>query len=31
MCTGKKQVIELPGAINPNDSEYKDKKIIQAE
>jgi hypothetical protein len=26
--TGKKQVIELPGAIDPNDSEKEDKKII---
>jgi hypothetical protein len=28
---GRKQVIDLPSAINPNDLELEDKKIIQAE
>ncbi len=28
---GRKQVIHLPSAINPNDLELDDKKIIQAE
>jgi hypothetical protein len=29
--TGRKQVINLPSAIDPNDPELEDKKIIQAE
>ncbi len=29
--TGRKQVIDLPSAINPNNLELEDKKIIQAE
>ncbi len=29
--TGRKQVINLPSAINPNNLELEDKKIIQAE
>jgi hypothetical protein len=28
MRTGRKQVIDLPSAINPNDLESEDKKII---
>ncbi len=28
---GRKQVIDLPRAIDPNDLELEDKKIIQAE
>ncbi len=31
MRTGRKQVIDLPSAINPNNLELEDKKIIQAE
>jgi hypothetical protein len=31
MSTGRKQVIDLPSAINPNNPELQDKKIIQAE
>ncbi len=31
MCTGRKLVINLPSAINPNDLELEDKKIIKAE
>jgi hypothetical protein len=31
VCTGRKQVIDLPSAINPNNPELEDKKIIQAE
>jgi hypothetical protein len=29
--TGRKQVINLPSAINPNNPELEDKQIIQAE
>jgi hypothetical protein len=29
--TSRKQIIDLPSAINPNDPELEDKKIIQAE
>jgi hypothetical protein len=29
--TGRKQVIDLPSTINPNNPELEDKKIIQAE
>jgi hypothetical protein len=29
--TGRKQVFDLPSAIDPNDPELEDKKIIQAE
>ncbi len=29
--TGRKQVIDLPSAINPNNLELEDKKIIWAE
>ena len=29
--TGRKQVIDLPSAINPNDPELEDNKIIRAE
>ncbi len=28
MCTGRKQVINLPSAINPNNPELEDKRII---
>ena len=28
---GRKQVIDLPSAINPNNQELEDKKIIRAE
>ncbi len=31
MRTGRKQVIDLPSAIDPNDPKLEDKKIIQAE
>ncbi len=31
VCMGRKQVINLPSAINPNNPELEDKKIIQAE
>jgi hypothetical protein len=31
MRTGRKQVINLQSAINPNEPELEDKKIIQAE
>jgi hypothetical protein len=31
VCTGRKQIIDLPSAIDPNNPELEDKKIIWAE